>query len=168
METALPGRIKRARGFTLVELLVVVSIISILALIGLVIFGNIQKGARDARRIKDIDAIANAMEANYVQSTGLYTVLAATMFSGGQIPQDPRDTTGTCGTGGTNICTYCVVGQGATAQTPATAPFTSCATSVAAGQPTGGSTNRNWQVCANLETASGPRGTLYYCRVNQQ
>lgn len=156
------------KGFTLVELLVVVSIISVLAVIGLVVFGNIQKGARDARRMKDTDAVANAMEANYVQSTGTYTALAATMFSSGQIPQDPRDGSSVCGTGGTNICKYCVIGEGSTSQTPATTPFASCATSVAVGEPAGGTSKSNWQVCTNLESAVGPKGTLYYCRVNQQ
>lgn len=159
----------RKRGFTLIELLVVVSIISVLAVIGLVVFGNIQKGARDARRMKDIDSIANAMETNYVQSTGTYTALAGTMFSSGQIPQDPRDGSNVCGTGGTNLCRYCVDGEGTTAQSPRTSPFTACgAAAVGAGEPAGGATKPNWQVCANLESAVGPKGSLYYCRGNQQ
>ncbi|MBU1000240.1 prepilin-type N-terminal cleavage/methylation domain-containing protein, partial [Patescibacteria group bacterium] len=47
-----------SKGFTLVELLVVISIIAILSVIGIVVFTGVQKGARDAKRKADINAIA--------------------------------------------------------------------------------------------------------------
>ena len=50
------------KGFSLVELLVVISIIAILSVIGITVFTGVQKGARDARRRGDIHAIAQALE----------------------------------------------------------------------------------------------------------
>lgn len=89
---------KSVLGFTLVELLVVISIISILSVIGITIFTGAQKTARDARRRVDIEEIAKAMEINYGKITansysGLCRVSSGTdctkWFNGGQIPMDP-------------------------------------------------------------------------------
>ncbi len=53
------------KGFTLIELLVIISIIAILSVIGITVFSGIQKGARDARRRADIEAMRNAIEIYY-------------------------------------------------------------------------------------------------------
>lgn len=87
------------KGFTLVELLVVITIIAILSIIGITIFTSVQKGARDARRRADIDSVAKAMEINYGRfSTGNYSKFCqitsapgydcGQWFSGG-LPKDP-------------------------------------------------------------------------------
>lgn len=52
-------------GFTLVELLVVISIISILASIALVSFRSTQMKGRDAQRKSDLKQMANALELYY-------------------------------------------------------------------------------------------------------
>lgn len=51
-----------SKGFTLVELLVVVTIIAILASIGMVVYGNVQKSARLAKRVTDLKGIQMALE----------------------------------------------------------------------------------------------------------
>lgn len=65
------------RGFTLVELLVVISIIAILSVIGITIFSSAQKAARDAKRRADLKAIANALE-QFKTATGNYPQVANT------------------------------------------------------------------------------------------
>ena len=50
------------RGFTLVELLITVSIIAILSVIGLVIYTKFIQNARDAKRQADLKSIQSALE----------------------------------------------------------------------------------------------------------
>lgn len=52
----------RRKGFTLIEVLVTVSIIAILSSIGLATFTNSQKRARDARRQADLESVRSALE----------------------------------------------------------------------------------------------------------
>lgn len=93
----LPKTLKNPRGFTLVELMVVVAIIAILAVIGIVIFTNAQKSSRDARRRGDIEAISKALEVhinntvnqNCTAAAGSYCPVLATWFASGAIPLDP-------------------------------------------------------------------------------
>lgn len=92
------------KGFTLVELLVVVSIIAVLSVIGITVFSGVQKNARDARRKADIDQISKAWEAHYSTTTPFYPTLSGGWFSSGSIPKDPK---GTDYSGiGTNTDTY--------------------------------------------------------------
>lgn len=53
------------KGFTLIEILIVVAIIAILASVVLVGIGPTQKSARDARRISDLRQVQNAAELYY-------------------------------------------------------------------------------------------------------
>lgn len=55
---------KRA-GFTLVELLVVISIIATLSVVGLVSYTNFMKSSRDAKRQSDLRLIQSALEEYY-------------------------------------------------------------------------------------------------------
>lgn len=52
----------RQKGFTIVELLIVIVVIAILAAISLVAFNGLQQRARDTQRKSDIAAIVKALE----------------------------------------------------------------------------------------------------------
>lgn len=77
------------KGFTLVELIIVIMIIAILSVIGMAFYGNTQRNARDSKRKADIDAISKALEANYNSASTQYPTLAPSMFRSGEIPKDP-------------------------------------------------------------------------------
>lgn len=76
-------------GLTLIELLIVISIIAILSTIGTLIFFGAVKNARDARRKADIEAISLAWEVNYTRGSPAYPVLSSGWFVNNSIPKDP-------------------------------------------------------------------------------
>lgn len=77
-------------GFTLVEMLVVVSIIAVLAIVATLFYRSSQNAALDARRKGDINTIASAYEANFDQAAREYQVLQATDFRDQSIPVPPE------------------------------------------------------------------------------
>ena len=85
---------KRQRGFTLLELLIVIAIIGVLTALATVSYSNAQKKARDAQRKSDLKAIQNAMEqyyadeAEYPESTADCNPGADYLPNG--LPEDPR------------------------------------------------------------------------------
>ncbi|HRN69654.1 MAG TPA: type II secretion system protein [Candidatus Woesebacteria bacterium] len=50
-----------SKGFSLIEIIVVIALIALLATIGLSTYDRVQKNARDARRIADIEEIRKAL-----------------------------------------------------------------------------------------------------------
>lgn len=88
---------KKQTGFSLLELLVVISIISILIALGTVAFTTVQEKGRDSRRRGDIKAMQDAFE-QYRAEANSYAAcdVMADYDSGsgpimpGGLPEDPR------------------------------------------------------------------------------
>jgi prepilin-type N-terminal cleavage/methylation domain-containing protein len=82
------NRYKQQKGFTIVELLIVIVVIGILATLVIVTFSGIQQRARDTQRQTDINAIQGHVEAYYA-STGNYPTLAMLLdnAAGGFVPK---------------------------------------------------------------------------------
>lgn len=57
---------KESKGFTIVELLIVIVVIGILAAISIIAYNNVQQKARDSQRAQDIKTIAKALEMYYL------------------------------------------------------------------------------------------------------
>lgn len=79
----------KKRGFTLVELLVVISIMSILTIISVASFVNAQTKARDSQRKSDLDGLSKALMMYYND----YGIFPATVNFG-------NSSTGFTGSGG--------------------------------------------------------------------
>lgn len=62
---------RSCQGFTLIELMVAISIVAILATIGIVSYSKVQSTARDAKRKQDLRSISVALEL-YRQKNGYY------------------------------------------------------------------------------------------------
>jgi prepilin-type N-terminal cleavage/methylation domain-containing protein len=60
---------KRDKGFTIVELLIVIVVIGILALLVITTYSGIQAKARNAKRQSDIKAVQTQLEAFYSQNS---------------------------------------------------------------------------------------------------
>jgi prepilin-type N-terminal cleavage/methylation domain-containing protein len=60
---------KKNKGFTLIELIVTVTIIAVLTVVGIVSYSGINRRARDSRRMADLEKVRIALEL-YRQGTG--------------------------------------------------------------------------------------------------
>jgi prepilin-type N-terminal cleavage/methylation domain-containing protein len=90
---------KNSLGFTLIELMITMSIIAILSVVLSISFSKAQKSGRDQRRIDDLKGIQNAAE-QYYSLAGTYPTAGYSYGqqwkAAGQIvlqsyPKDPKD-----------------------------------------------------------------------------
>lgn len=173
MKTSLPTVKKiTAKGFTLVELMVVIAIIAVLATVALTLFQNSQQGARNARRQADLQAIANALETHYNPTTAAgcaagvaatYCSLNPNWFSAQAIPLDPVSTATYCAAFSTTVGANTPVNMVGNATGTCTAGVPGYA-ALSNTNPANASTT--WKVCAQIEPFSAT-DTLY-CVSNQQ
>ena len=66
---------RSCKGFTLIELMVAISVVAVLATVGMLIYSSVQKSARISKRLQDLDALKTAIE-TYKSATGSYPVSA--------------------------------------------------------------------------------------------
>ncbi|EKD85384.1 MAG: hypothetical protein ACD_38C00035G0008 [uncultured bacterium] len=141
------------RGFTLIELLVVIAIIAVLSMVGIAVYTDIGAGARNAKRMGDIDAIAKALEVH--QTSNGYIPLANSQFGSGGIPLTDSQRNVYCGNSTQNDPADPTAFWGIT-----------CPTSygVLGAHPQAGT---SWKICAWLEGAGGENAKAY-CRSNAE
>ncbi len=95
-----PSALRKLKGFTLVELVVVITILAILGTIGFLSIGGYSSRARDSARIGDLALVSKSLDIGIVTS-GSYPVpdnAFSVTYSGGVVWKQ--------GTVGTNVMRY--------------------------------------------------------------
>src|SRR5680860_1828394 len=119
---------KFSKGFTLIEMLIVITIIALLASLILVGMGGARAKTRDARRVADLHNVMNALElyyssnSQYPQDISSWEDLDDTLTTAGigvsRIPYDPLNSTGSAYKYGVDTSNYQDYVLGATLETP--------------------------------------------------
>jgi len=101
------------KGFTLIEILVVITIIAVLTAIAVISYSSTQKNARDARRKGDMRTIQNAFEQYYSDNVSKYptTELEVASYLPGGYPIDPKDPTSAYTRTTFSTTAYCVCAE---------------------------------------------------------
>ena len=147
----------KPKGFTLVELLVVITVIAILASVGLVMFTQAQKKARDGKRGLEVDAVAKSLETAHDLQAGSYLNQLSSDFPSGA-PADPLGATDYCIKTGTD---YGVVSDPNVSGWSSGCPGGSdSGWSKVSGTAFLGAV-KSWKVCAKLEVTAS-----LYCRAS--
>lgn len=94
-------------GFTLIELLVVISVIAVLSAVGIVVFKGVTANARDSARIRDLQAIKQALE--FYRSDNRYYPKSSGATDESRLPlllSNTTSLTDCTGTPGFDTCTF--------------------------------------------------------------
>ena len=85
-------KVKSQKGFSLIELIVVITIIALISVVGMVSYSGTNKRSRDARRVADLEKMRIALE--MIRQVGTtYPVNASSLVSGNfmqALPTDPK------------------------------------------------------------------------------
>lgn len=90
----------KLKGFTLIELMVVITIIAILSTIALFGISKVQASARDAKRASNLNGVRTALERYYADNqkypTGNFGEMYTALTGGGYLPATLTDPNGAC------------------------------------------------------------------------
>lgn len=143
------------KGFTLVELLVVITVIAILSAIGLAVFNGVQPRARNDARRADLGSISKALEVNKTNSS--YVALADSQFATGKIPlKDPQGLV-YCGNVTVNSTPSDITAVPTASVCTPSADYSPISTTVPV--PAAGATS--WKICTWLESEGGNPAGVY-------
>jgi prepilin-type N-terminal cleavage/methylation domain-containing protein len=87
--------LKKNKGFTLLEILIVIAIIGILVSLGVVSYASAQAKSRDSRRRSDMKAVQSGWEQYYADNNGNYPLDCNANMSSylpAGFPSDPKGT----------------------------------------------------------------------------
>lgn len=170
---------KQLKGFTLIELMVVVAVIAILATLGVSNFSAAIKRTRNAGRQSDVQAVAKALETCYDVPSGKYSSLGSSGIGSSVVAARDNPTSGPFAVD-TNKCLNedivpDMVGYNYVAWWQGTSPqkFVVCAKleEVANWEGIGNSNTSAFSTDAALKgsfTSCGSTGECYFCAKNQQ
>lgn len=127
-----------SKGFTLVELLVVITIVTILGAIGASAYGITQQNARDGKSKADLVQMAKSMEA--ARTIDTTTGAVTYTYSSADQTSDFK----TVPTGKNAYCLYAV--SSGTVTLPTTSWTTTCP-----GTPAWPNNSTSWAICTSLE-----------------
>lgn len=84
----------KVRGFALIELLVVLSILAIVSTVGISIYSNAVKRVNEVKIRSDLDSISKTYETGYIVESNSYSQLDPSNFPGNKIPAPPNNPNG--------------------------------------------------------------------------
>ncbi|KKQ83318.1 MAG: hypothetical protein UT04_C0033G0001 [Candidatus Daviesbacteria bacterium GW2011_GWF2_38_7] len=183
MKKLLPKTANNPKGFTLIELMVVVTIIAILSVIGISVYTNAQKNARDGIRRAELSSLGKAIESakDPTTSSYMYNTTNFTSDYPQNLPRDPLKDSGkqyycvSTSTGATPAMPLVPTAWALNCPTDTGANYTAWTTLVDKDGAYNAAANgliagaRYWRICTKLEGPVFPTtGSNPYCVSSSQ